>query len=93
MDWIIGWGRYDYDRWKKGRLDLFNTHELKYNHRTIQKIEISKEMDGAFAVVDIDTLWIDKQGTHSHWKGRTCKIYTKVNNEWKMIAQTGVLKY
>jgi hypothetical protein len=50
-------------------------------------------MDGTFAVVDIDTLWIDNQGNHNHLKGRTCKIYTKVNNAWKMIAQTGVLKY
>jgi ketosteroid isomerase-like protein len=93
MDWVIEWGRYNYDRWRKGWLDLFNTHELIHNHRTIQKIEISKEMDGAFAVVDINTLWIDKQGNKNQWEGRTCKIYTKVNNEWKMIAQTGVLKY
>ena len=50
-------------------------------------------MDGAFAVVDIDTLWIDKQGNKNQWEGRTCKLNTKVNNEWKMIAQTGVLKY
>jgi ketosteroid isomerase-like protein len=93
MEWVLEWGRYDYNRWRNGWLDLFNTHDLKHNHRTIQKIEISKENDGAFAVVDIDTLWTDRQGNKNHWKGRTCKIYTKVNNEWKMIAQTGVLKY
>ncbi len=93
MDWVIEWGRYDYNRWRKGWLDLFNTHELKHNHRFIKKIELSKELDGAFAVVDIDTLWVDKKGQKNHWKGRVCKIYSKVNNEWKMIMQIGVLEY
>ncbi|HVS83807.1 MAG TPA: hypothetical protein VHE60_18890 [Pyrinomonadaceae bacterium] len=52
-----------------------------------------KEGDGAFAVVDIDTLWIDRDGKENHWKGRTCKVYTKIGNEWKLIMQTGVLDY
>ncbi|MFX1328993.1 MAG: hypothetical protein ACFE91_12780 [Promethearchaeota archaeon] len=93
MDWVIEWGRYDYSRWRKGWLDLFNTHELKHNYRVIKKIELSKELDGAFAVLDIDTLWIDKKNQKNHWKGRVCKIYSKVINEWKMIMQTGVLEY
>ncbi|MFX1306182.1 MAG: hypothetical protein ACFFDG_05110 [Promethearchaeota archaeon] len=93
MDWVIEWGRYDYNRWRKGWLDLFNTHELKHNRRFIKKIELSKELDGAFAVVDIDTLWVDKKGQKNHWKGRVCKKYSKVNNEWKMIMQIGVLEY
>lgn len=59
----------------------------------IRKIEISREDDGAFAVVDIDTLWIDKAGYQNHWKGRVCKVYTKVGDEWKMTIHTGVLDY
>ncbi len=59
----------------------------------IKKIEIAKEGDGAFAVVDIDTLWIDRNDRENHWKGRTCKVYSKIGDEWKMTMQTGVLDY
>ena len=93
MGWVIEWGRYDYERWKHGWQELFDTHSLARNQRAIRKIEISKEGDGAFAVVDIDTLWIDRDGKENHWKGRTCKIYSKCGAEWKMIMQTGVLDY
>lgn len=93
MDWVIDWGRYDYERWRKGWQDLFDTHKLVRNDRVIKKIDISTEGDGAFAVVDIDTLWRDNDGKDNHWKGRVCKVYTLVNNEWKMMMQTGVLNY
>jgi ketosteroid isomerase-like protein len=93
IDWILEWGRYDYERWKSGWLKLFKTHKLVHNKRDIKKIEISKEGDGAFAVVDIDTLWMDPNGDENHWKGRVCKVYSKVGKEWKMIMHTGVLKY
>ncbi len=93
IDWVLEWGRYNYDRWRKGWLDLFNTHRLVLNKREIRKIVISKEGDGAFAVVDIDTLWIDSKENKNHWKGRVCKVFSKVENEWKMIMQTGVLEY
>jgi ketosteroid isomerase-like protein len=93
MGWVIEWGRYDYERWKRGWQELFDTHSLARNQRVIRKIEISKEGDGAFAVVDIDTLWIDRDGKENHWKGRTCKVYSKTGAEWKMIMQTGVLDY
>ena len=93
IDWVLEWGRYDYTRWRNGWLELFNTYKLEHNNREIKKIKISKEGDGAFAVVDIDTLWVDKDGNKNHWKGRVCKVYTKIENEWKMIMQTGVLKY
>ena len=93
VDWVLDWGRYNYDRWRNGWLDLFNTHKLVHNERETKKIEISREGDGAFAVVDIDTLWIDSNGKKNHWKGRVCKIYTKVKNDWKMIMHTGVLEY
>ncbi len=93
MDWVIEWGRYNAERWSRGWQDLFDTHELVHNIRKIKRIEVSKEGDGAFAVVDIDTLWRDSSGNDNHWMGRTCKIYSKVQSEWKMTAQVGVLDY
>lgn len=93
MDWVIEWGRYDYDRWKRGWQDLFATHRLARNQREIKKIAISKEGDGAFAVVDIDTLWIALDGQENLWQGRTCKVYSKIGDEWKMTMQTGALDY
>jgi len=93
VDWVLDWGRYNYDRWRNGWLNLFNSYKLVHNKRETIKIEISREGDGAFAVVDIDTLWEDSKGNKNHWKGRVCKVYSKVKNEWKMIMQTGVLEY
>jgi ketosteroid isomerase-like protein len=93
MDWVMEIGRYDYDRWSKGWQDLFDTHKLIHNKREIKKIDISKEGDGAFAVVDIDTLWRDSNGNDNHWKGRVCKVYTKIEDGWKLIMHTGVLQY
>jgi len=93
MDWVLELGRYDYERWKQGWQELFDTHHLVHNKREIKKIVISKEGDGALAVVDIDTLWADSEGHKNHWKGRVCKVYTKVGSEWKMIMHTGVLDY
>jgi ketosteroid isomerase-like protein len=93
MKWVMGLGRYNKERWSKGWQELFDTHSLVHNKRKIQKIVISEERDGAFAVVDIDTLWINKKDQQNHWKGRTCKVYTRMGDEWKMIMQTGVLEY
>jgi ketosteroid isomerase-like protein len=93
MEWVLEWGRYDHDRWRSGWQELFDTHELVHDRREIKKIEISKEQNGAFAVVDIDTLWRDMNGNESHWKGRVCKVYSKVGDEWKMTMHTGVLEY
>ena len=93
MDWILEIGRYDYDRWKKRWQELFDNYTLVHNKREIKKIAISNEEDGAFAVVDIDTLWIDSNNNKSHWKGRVCKVYTKLKDEWKLIMHTGVLEY
>ena len=92
-DWVLEWGRYDRDRWKGGWQSLFDTHRLVHNRREIRKIVVSREGDGAFAVVDIDTLWRDSAGNDNHWKGRVCKVYTKVGDEWKLIMHTGVLDY
>jgi ketosteroid isomerase-like protein len=94
IDWSIEWGRYDERRWRDGWQELFDTHELIHNHRTTKRIALSKERDGAFAVVDIDTLWRHRQtGKDFHWKGRVCKVYTKVAGEWKLIMHTGALNY
>ena len=64
-----------------------------HNHRNTLRIELSAEKDGALAVVDVDTLWRDREGNDFHWLGRAGKIYTKVGDEWKMICQTGLLDY
>ena len=93
MQWVLVQGRFDYDRWKKGWQDLFDTHDLVYNRRQIRKVVISEEEDGAFAVVDIDTLWRDAKGNEMNWKGRVCKVYAKVKGKWKMTMHTGVLEY
>lgn len=93
LNWIMGMGRYNKERWRKSWQDLFQNHTLVHNHREIKKIVISEEKDGALAVVDIDTLWLNKNNQPINWKGRTCKVYTRMGNEWKMIMQTGVLEY
>jgi ketosteroid isomerase-like protein len=92
MDWEMVLGRFDHQRWKQGWQDLFDSHTLVHNRREIKKIVISAEQDGAFAVVDIDTLWRNTRG-ESHWKGRVCKVYTKMGDQWKLIMHTGVLRY
>jgi ketosteroid isomerase-like protein len=93
LDWVLPLGRYDCDRWRQGWQELFESHRLVHNVRQIRRIEVSQEGDGAFAVVDVDTLWRDTDGIDFHWVGRACKIYTKVKGEWKMIAHTGLLQY
>ena len=93
MDWVFVAGRYDYQRWSRNWQQLFETHELVRNERHIRKIVVTEEGDGAFAVVDVDTLWRDAEGNDFAWKGRACKVYTKVHGEWKMIMHTGLLDY
>lgn len=94
MSWIFVQGRYNRERWRDGWQRLFDTHTLVHNRRTTLRIEVSAEGDGAFAVVDVDTLWRDNQtGTAAHWKGRACKGYTKTLNGWKLIMHTGLLEY
>jgi ketosteroid isomerase-like protein len=93
LDWELVLGKFDIVRWSKGWQDLFDDYKLMHNHREIKKIVISAEKDGAFAVVDIDTLWMDGRGKRIHWKGRVCKVYSKVAEGWKMTMHTGVLEY
>ena len=93
MDWVLEWGRYDRERWLGGWQELFDTHELVRNVRETKKVEVSEQADGALAVVDIDTLWRGLAGDEMRWKGRVCKVYSKVGEEWKMTMHTGVLVY
>jgi len=91
--WILTQGRFDRERWRRGWQSLFDTHDLIHNHRNIVMIAVSAESDGAFAVVDVDTLWRTPTGHDFRWKGRACKVDALVKGEWKMIFQTGLLDY
>jgi ketosteroid isomerase-like protein len=91
--WVMPFGRFNASRWRSMWEDLFASHELVHNRRSIVRIEVSDEGDGAFAVVDVDTLWRSENGTESRWLGRACKIYVRIGTAWKMISQVGVLLY
>lgn len=93
MDWEMILGKFSKERWSKGWQDLFDTHTLVHNKREIKNIVISQEKDGAYAVVDFDTLWMDANYQENHWKGRVCKVYSKIGSEWKMTMHTGALEY
>ena len=93
VDWVMPFGRYDAARWRRNWEELFRTHALVHNRRSVVRIEISDEGDGAFAVVDVDTLWRNREGADFQWLGRACKIYTRVDAGWKMISQVGLLIY
>jgi ketosteroid isomerase-like protein len=92
--WVFPQGRYDRSRWKAGWQQLFDTHELVHNRRRTLRIVVSSEGDGAFAVVDVDTLWKNRStGDLAPWKGRACKGYTKMGERWLLIFHTGLLDY
>ena len=93
LEWVMPWGRFNDRRWHDYFQKFFDKYELIHNNRKTLKIEISKEEDGAFAVVDVDTLWKSTSGKELHWHGRACKIYTLLNGQWKMISQVGLLDY
>ncbi len=92
-EWTLVMGRFDAGRWRQRFQDLFDTHELVHNRRRIEKVEVSAERVGAFAVVDVDTLWRAGDGGEQHWLGRACKVYALVEEGWKMTVQTGLLRY
>ena len=94
-DWVFGMGRFNRERWRHDWQGLFDTHDLIHNRRETVVIKVTPEGDGAFAVVDIDTLWRNKETNEDfHWKGRVCKIYTLMpDGEWKLIAHFGALEY
>jgi catechol 2,3-dioxygenase-like lactoylglutathione lyase family enzyme len=94
IEWRFGMGRFDAERWRAFYVQLFSDWELVHNRRETMKIELSREEDGAFAVVDIDTLWRRRDGADEmNWKGRVCKVYSRVGSEWKLTMHTGALRY
>ena len=94
VKWVMVLGRFDYARWRDFYARFFAQYRLVHNRRETKKIVVSDQKDGAFAVVDIDTLWVDREtGEGNHWKGRTCKVYSMVGGEWKLTMHTGVLQY
>lgn len=94
VEWRLVMGRFDATRWGRQFENLFSRHELVHNRRSIVRIEVSAEADGALAIVDIDTLWRERStGDEDHWLGRTCKLYALTPEGWKMTSQTGALQY
>ena len=92
--WVFPYGRYDRTRWRAAWEELFRTHELVHNIRKTIRIAVSAEGDGAFAVVDVDTLWRRRSdGEPFPWRGRACKGYTRVAGRWLLIFHTGLLDY
>ena len=87
VTWIFPQGRYNRARWKTSWELLFQTHELIHNNRETKRIAVSEQRDGAFAVVDVSTLWRNRAtGEFAHWHGRACKIYTKVGDNWLLLT-------
>lgn len=93
IDWKLPLGKFNFERWEEVYKKMFSENEIVKNERKIVDIKISKEGDGAFAVVDVDTIWRNKSGIQIHWFGRAGKTYSKVNGNWKLIAHNGLLKY
>jgi hypothetical protein len=93
--WKFVLGRFNEERWRQYFQAIFDNFDLVHNRRETVKIEVSVEEDAAFAVVDIDSLWRDKQTKQDiPWKGRVCKFYTRMTGgEWKVIFRTGPLDY
>ena len=91
--WVFPLGRFDRRRWQEGWQELFDTHELVHNRRETVRITLSDEADGAFAVVDVDTLWRTHTGIDFPWRGRAGKGYTRVGEVWRLIFHTGLLDY
>ena len=94
MSWVMPIGRFDRERWKGAWQALFDTHDLVHNKRNTLRVVVSEQGDGAFAVVDVDTLWRNRATKQPfHWKGRACKVYTKVGERWVFLFHTGLLEY
>jgi ketosteroid isomerase-like protein len=93
IGWEMPMGRFDRARWSAVYAELFATHRLVRNMRVTRRVAVTPEGDGAFAVVDVDTLWERADGTPFHWRGRACKVYARVGEGWKMTMHTGLLDY
>src|SRR5260370_27262814 len=69
VDWVMVLGRFDRERWKQVWQQLFDTHTLAHNRRRIEKLEISEQGDGAFAVLDVATL-----SHYANWRNFLLKL-------------------
>src|SRR3954454_18229624 len=89
-----GMGRFDAARWRASWAALFRDFALVHNRRETVFVSVAPDGGGAFAVVDVDTLWRPRGGGEDQvWLGRACKVYTRVGGEWRLIAHTGLLRY
>lgn len=93
IDWVMVLGKFDQQRWARFYRRFFREHQLFHNERRTMRIEVSEDGDGAFAVVDIDTLWVHANGCEKRWLGRVCKVYALTGDEWKITMHTGALRY
>lgn len=93
IDWELPLGKFNYERWKGIYSKMFSKYKLIRNDRKIIDIKITKEGDGAFAIVNVDTLWEAEDGKKIHWLGRAGKTYVKEGIDWKMISHFGLLLY
>ena len=93
--WEFVLGRFNKEQWRQYFQTIFDHYDLVRNRRDTVKIEVAVEEDAALAVVDVDSLWRDKDTKQEiHWKGRVCNIYTRMTGgDWKLIFQTGPLDY
>ena len=57
ITWVFPYGRFNRVRWNESWEELFRSYVLVHNHRDIKRIVVSDQADGAFAVVDVGTLW------------------------------------
>lgn len=93
INWEAPLGKFDFERWKEIYSKMFVRYDIIKNERNIVDIKIAEGGAGAMAIVDVDTLWQDKDGKQMHWLGRAGKIYTKTDNGWKLISHIGLLQY
>jgi ketosteroid isomerase-like protein len=93
--WDFVLGRFNKEQWRQNFQAIFDHYDLVHNLREMVKIAVSPEEDAALAVVDVDSLWRDKDTKQEiHWKGRVCSIYARMTaRDWKLISQTGPLDY
>ena len=68
--WKFVVGRFNKERWRQYFQAFFDHYDLVHNHRETIKVEVSLEEDAAFAIMDVDSLWRDKDSKQEiHWEG------------------------
>lgn len=92
--WQMDLGRFDHELWLDHWTEFFRVYDLIDAVVKLQKVSFSVREDAAFAVVDLNVHWENQEnGEIVSWKGRVCKIYSKVRDSWKLISQTGMIPY